>query len=255
MSYDPRRGESAYLGMDVDDYDDDDLPETDADSTYATSSQPRYRGDADDTLYRTGTDISARQSSVDDTMYREGTQAQRDADVPRTLLRPARAARPSAARGDTSVLQGTAARTPLNRQTASRDARRAVPSPAQQRYEPDARTAAGSRHPRARKALSRMQSFALFLLALLLRAAALLLAVLVVASAFLTGSARATLITALNLTPLLVPPSLLGQFVVETPFGGVLRGDLAIASFLLFIADYVCVRFSASLKWDRERSY
>lgn len=100
-----------------------------------------------------------------------------------------------------------------------------------------------------------IRATALFMLALLLRAGAILLAVLVVASAFLTGSSRATLIGALNLTPLLVPSALLGQFVMETPFGGVLRGDLAIASLMLFLADWICMRFSASLKYGRERSY
>lgn len=89
-------------------------------------------------------------------------------------------------------------------------------------------------------------------LALLARVAAIVLAVLVVASVFLNGSLRETMLQAMRLTPLLVPSALLGRFVYETPFGGVLRGDLALASLILFIVDWLCMRFSDSVRYSHE---
>lgn len=271
MSYDPRVGDSAYLDMDADDY--EDAFDEEYEDVQAQSSRPLFRSDAEDTLFRSGTGTMPRQSDVDDTffrgetggvprqsaaddtLFREGTAAQRKTDVPRTLLRPARAARPSPSRQDTAAMQDTAARNPAYRQTSARDTMHAIPSPAQQPYEPERDSRADARGSRGKRPLALLRSFALFALGLLLRVAALLLAVLVVASAFLTGSARATLISALNLTPLLVPPALLGQFVIETPFGGVLRGDLAIASCLLFVADWICMRSSAAQRHGNEGRY
>lgn len=42
----------------------------------------------------------------------------------------------------------------------------------------------------------------------------------------------------------MLPQSLSGLFVIPTPFGGAFRGDLAIASLIFFIADYLCFRFA-----------
>ena len=56
------------------------------------------------------------------------------------------------------------------------------------------------------------------------------------------------MLQAMRLTPLLVPSALLGRFVYETPFGGVLRGDLALASLILFVVDWTCMRLSDSLR-------
>ncbi len=237
MTYDPRTGESTYLGMDTDDLDDfdglDTIPEEDNEHTQATL----HRSNAGDTLYRRGT--AAQQSAV---------------PVPPTEYRPSAASRYQDTAAASRVSQDTVAREPLYRKTSARQAPRAVPSPQQQSYAPAPSPASRAVESRLHRTLALFEAFVLFVIALALRLAAILFAALVVASVFLTGSARARLISALNLTSLLVPASLMGQFVVESPFGGVFRGDLAIVSIVLFIADYVCMRISASLRYGRERS-
>ena len=51
----------------------------------------------------------------------------------------------------------------------------------------------------------------------------------------------------------LVPRALAGRFVVETPFGGAFRGDLALMSTLLFVADWCCLLYAHTLRTRRER--
>ena len=161
----------------------------------------------------------------------------RPTDVPATIRRPSQAPRRAVAPAPAP---------------ASRRVPVAVPSPQQRPYEAP-RPQVVPRQPRRSRPLAALESFSLRLLALVLRLGAIFLAFLVVASTVLSGSLRAQLVSSLNMAPLLVPPALLGQFVVETPFGGVFRGDLAIASIIFFCADWVCMRFSTSLRERRER--
>lgn len=164
-----------------------------------------------------------------------GSNAGRTTGVPATVRRPSQAPRRAVAPAPAPLPY----RAPV-----------AVPSPQQRPYEaPRPAPARG----RIAGPLTALESFSLHLLALVLRLGAIFLSFLVVASSVLSGSMRAQLVSSLNMAPLLVPPALLGQFVVETPFGGVFRGDLAIASIILFCADWVCMRFSTSLRERRER--
>ena len=205
MTYDPRRGASAYLGMD-----DGDEEQT---GDFLADCQPS----------------PARPEA-------SRVRTARPTDVPATVQRPSQAPR----------------RAMVPVPAPARQAPVAVPSPRRDPYD-DPYAAPAPAPRRLAGPLAALESFALHLLALVLRLGAIFLAFLVVASSVLSGSLRARLVSSLNLAPLLVPPALLGQFVVETPFGGVFRGDLAIASIILFCADWFCMRFSTSLRERRER--
>lgn len=231
MSYDPRRGSSNYLGMDM-----DSTNIFDAQATNQVDGGPTARV-AGDATRATGGRRSGQPTAANDmdkTMVSAPSTQRRASTAPRRGVAPA-------ATGDAY------ARRPA-------PAPRPVASPRQQAYDAPRGSQAGQAvRERLSDPLASAESFFLRVLAIVLRAIAICLAVLVVASAFLNGAARGTLLEALRLTPLVVPPALLGRFVYETPFGGVVRGDLALASIILFCADYICMRVSTSLRNRRER--
>ncbi|MDI9590455.1 MAG: hypothetical protein QM302_05395 [Acidobacteriota bacterium] len=222
MTYDPRAGASPYLGMDVD------LP---------------------DELGDEGVDEPGRT-----TMGAGRARSEAGArDVPHTVLRPAQAPR-RAVVPRRMPDQRTAEAAPLYRQGPA-GVPQAAPSPPQQApYQAPSRRVAPQVGRRLPRPLAFLAAQALHLLALALRLAAIALAASFVLAAVLTDAHRATLVSALNLTSSLIPPGLLGVLVYETPFGGALRGDLAIASIILFCADWLCMRLSASLRERREGS-
>ena len=127
----------------------------------------------------------------------------------------------------------------------------AVPSPAQQPYLGEDVSAARSRRPAG--PLTTLAALALRLLALVLRLGAIATSLVVVAAAVLTDAHRATLVRLLNLTSWIVPQGVMGRFVVETPFGGALRGDLVIVSVVLFVADWLCLVHATTLRNRRLR--
>ena len=58
---------------------------------------------------------------------------------------------------------------------------------------------------------------------------------------------RVYLLQATSLVGMWMPTTLSGVLVFETPFGGALRGDFVIASVVLFIIDWACLRKARSL--------
>lgn len=257
MSYDPRQGQNPYLGMDVDDYDElddyDGLSDRYLDEV-TCSSQSLSREDLTrvmGTSATVGAEPHAYQPYVSpyerDSL--EGhTSVAPARSVPKTIRRPVQAPqRGVAPRGSTQDLGA-----PLRRNayaTSQAAPVQAVPSPAQQRpYEPEPSPVPGAVRSRFAGTLAFVASLPVWLVGFGLRLAAIALSIMVVAATFLTGSLRAQLVGTINMAPMLMPPALLGQFVYETPLGGVLRGDLAIASVLLFVADYACMRLAASLR-------
>lgn len=86
----------------------------------------------------------------------------------------------------------------------------------------------------------------LLVLSWTLRLAAIALAGLVVLDAFTVGN-RMTLMQLTARAAQLLPSSLAGLYVLDTPFGGAFRGDFAIASVCLFVLDWVCARIRRAL--------
>ena len=217
MSYDPRMGGSAYLGMDDDLLDDEFDEEAIEEAGFQRSSRER------DGVSRQG-----------------GRVASSAPTTPPTTRRPSQAPR-----------RGVAPVTPV---ITPREPVRAVPAPRPDRYEAAPSPVPDAIRSRARGPLASLKALALHAVALVARVVAIVLALLVVASVFMGGSMRQTLLQAMRLTPLLVPSALLGRFVYETPFGGVLRGDLALASLILFCVDWACMRFADRIRIDQGRA-
>ena len=89
---------------------------------------------------------------------------------------------------------------------------------------------------------------ALKVVAIVLRICAAALCALVVADAFFAGPGRGALLGVNGLVTQLIPAPLSGILVVSTPFGGVYRGDFAIAAIIVFVIDWLLTRASASLR-------
>ena len=241
MTYNPRQTDNPYMGMDSTDADDamDALWGTDGDT-----------GTLSDSLHMPASYFDDDESAQEQEQLQSKTvvpdeRTRRIEDIPATTRRPAEAPR----RG---VAPAAPART--SQQTLlQRPAPTPVPSPQQQAYEPKPSTVSTAIRRAATGSLAFLASIVLWLVGFACRLGAIALSLLVLGSAFLTGSIRSQLVGILNLTPLLIPNALFGQFVYETPFGGVFRGDFVIASIILFCADYFCMRFSTSLRNRRER--
>lgn len=93
----------------------------------------------------------------------------------------------------------------------------------------------------------RVVSGLLVVLACAARIVAILLVVLVVCDALFSGEFRTALLGLNGTLTSLLPSPLSGSFVLSTPFGGVFRGDFAIAAIMLFVIDWLVTRASASL--------
>ncbi|WP_058270351.1 hypothetical protein [Olsenella massiliensis] len=89
------------------------------------------------------------------------------------------------------------------------------------------------------------------LLSLACRLAALALTALVVLSAVVTGAGRLTLVGYSGTVTSWLPDGLAGRFVFETPLGGVLRGDFALAALALFVTDWLLARLAHALRSRR----
>lgn len=106
---------------------------------------------------------------------------------------------------------------------------------------------AGQGPAQSRMATSRLLTF----ISVILRILAIMLSLLVVANAFVSGSWRIRVVNVTALFSALMPSSLSGVLVRETPFGGVLRGDFVIAALALFIMDWLLARKARSLRLRR----
>lgn len=125
--------------------------------------------------------------------------------------------------------------------------RQAVPSP------PQADPYLGERNERRSRKPStghggRAVPALLSVLSVLCRIAAIALALLSVANAFVLGSLRIRLVAITAVVSSWLPPALSGAFVLETPFGGVLRGDFMVAAVVLFVIDWALAKAAHSLR-------
>lgn len=88
----------------------------------------------------------------------------------------------------------------------------------------------------------------LLLLAWAIRLCAFAMVAIVLLNALSLPFFRTTLSTTTDLITSYLPWQNLGLLAVDTPFGGVLRGDLAIVSLLLFVIDWLLCKLRASLR-------
>lgn len=234
MTYDPRYGASPYLGMEVEHDEPDELASSDASQAWEALS-----GVESTRQHEAGVEATRVEGPMDKTVQAMPATVRRPSQAPQRGVAP-RAPMPPAATDRTLV-------------RPAREVPRAVPSPEQQRFEPQPTPVPSMVGGRLQGPLTALESFALRLLALVLRLAAIGLSALVVLSAVLTGSHRAQLVSTLNIAQLYLPSSLMGKFVFETPFGGLFRGDMAVVALLLFILDWLCVRTAVRVRSRYER--
>lgn len=223
MTYDSRSGASPYLGMDdYDELEQDDFFDDDEDDATSAGRAPQ-----------------------------NGNMAMDVQQVPKTVRRPTQAPRRGVApQVDETTQLGTG---PLIRRPAAQDTG-AVPRVSQDTtvYKSAAIDYAQEESHRIHFE-DRLFAFALLIAHLFFCMTAIALAAIFVIAAIPTDATRLLLLRLTNMLPLIMPSALLGQYVVETPFGGILRGDLAIASIILFVADWLCAKKRSSLLRRRER--
>ena len=92
---------------------------------------------------------------------------------------------------------------------------------------------------------STVLSVLLRFVALAPRLAAIALCALVVVGSVPFVANRGIIVDALNMADGLMPDRLVGLFVLQTPFGGAFRGDMALMALALFVVDWALVRISA----------
>lgn len=85
-------------------------------------------------------------------------------------------------------------------------------------------------------------------ISLVARVAATVLAFLVVVLCFTTGSGRTSVLSSIIAFANALPTASMTALSVETPFGGVFKGDFCLVSVILFIVDWACGRAAASAR-------
>ena len=100
--------------------------------------------------------------------------------------------------------------------------------------------------------MNRGARLALRFVAILCRVTAVAMAVDVVALCLAVGPARVPALMAANALSCLVVAPLSGSFVIQTSLDGAFRGDLALASLVLFVIDWLCTR--AATRPDRAKA-
>lgn len=132
---------------------------------------------------------------------------------------------------------------PLRRRQAPPQARQPVPSPPGYAYEPSESPVVEAAH-RHGHGIARG---VLLFLSWCFRLAAWGLVALVIVNSFTVGN-RVTLMRITERATQMLPDSLAGLYVVDTPFGGAFRGDFAIAAVVLFVLDWIMARIRRRLR-------
>lgn len=88
-------------------------------------------------------------------------------------------------------------------------------------------------------------------IALLCRVFAWMLSLIIVGSALPFAPLRFAFLMLYHTVSRILPPVLVGSFVIESPFGGILRGDYVIVTLVLFVLDYLFCRLAFTLRNSR----
>lgn len=88
-------------------------------------------------------------------------------------------------------------------------------------------------------------------IAVLCRVFAWMLSLIIIGSALPFAPLRFAFLMLYHTVSRILPPVLVGSFVIESPFGGILRGDYVIVTLVLFVLDYLFCRLAFTLRNGR----
>lgn len=88
-------------------------------------------------------------------------------------------------------------------------------------------------------------------IAVLCRVFAWMLSLIIVGSALPFAPLRFAFLIFYHTVSRILPPVLVGSFIIESPFGGILRGDYVIVTLVLFMLDYLLCRLAFTLRNSR----
>lgn len=96
--------------------------------------------------------------------------------------------------------------------------------------------------------MNRVASTLLYVLAWIFRICAWVVCAITILSCFNLIYRFAPVASVLGVVQGATPGVLVGRLSLETPFGGLFRGDFAVVALCLFVLDWVCLRVSANLR-------
>lgn len=88
-------------------------------------------------------------------------------------------------------------------------------------------------------------------IAVLCRVFAWMLSLIIVGSALPFAPLRFAFLMFYHTVSRILPPVLVGSFIIESPFGGILRGDYVIVTLVLFVLDHLLCRLAFTLRNSR----
>lgn len=88
-------------------------------------------------------------------------------------------------------------------------------------------------------------------IAVLCRVFAWMLSLIIIGSALPFAPLRFAFLMLYHTVSRILPPVLVGSFVIESPFGGILRGDYVIVTLVMFVLDYLFCRLAFTLRNSR----
>lgn len=88
-------------------------------------------------------------------------------------------------------------------------------------------------------------------IAVLCRVFAWMLSLIIIGSALPFAPLRFAFLMLYHTVSRILPPVLVGSFVIDSPFGGILRGDYVIVTLVLFVLDYLFCRLAFTLRNSR----
>lgn len=88
-------------------------------------------------------------------------------------------------------------------------------------------------------------------IAVLCRVFAWMLSLIIVGSALPFAPLRFAFLMFYHTVSRIFPPVLVGSFIIESPFGGILRGDYVIVTLILFVLDHLLCRLAFTLRNSR----
>lgn len=88
-------------------------------------------------------------------------------------------------------------------------------------------------------------------IAVLCRVFAWMLSLIIVGSALPFAPLRFAFLMFYHTVSRILPPVLVGSFIIESPFGGILRGDYVIVTLVLFVLDFLLCRLAFTLRNSR----
>lgn len=88
-------------------------------------------------------------------------------------------------------------------------------------------------------------------IAVLCRVFAWMLSLIIIGSALPFAPLRFAFLMLYHTVSRILPPVLVGSFVIESPFGGILRGDYVIVTLVMFVLDYLFFRLAFTLRNSR----